>query len=115
MNVVVTYVVSVVVRSLPASPWSALETSSAAFRSAFGSSLVVFAVEASSEIRWGRVQRRRRPDDPTSWQEFLRRDARERGWGLEQVVAAADLRIVNEGSLDDFYAAVRKALRRLDG
>ncbi len=87
----------------------------AAFRSAFGSSLVVFAVEASSEIRWGRVQRRRRPDDPTSWQEFLRRDARERGWGLEQVVAAADLRIVNEGSLDDFYAAVRKALRRLDG
>jgi len=86
-----------------------------AFRKAFGSGLVVFAVVASPTTRWGRVQRRRRPDDATTWEEFLQRDARERGWGLEEVIAAADVRIVNEASLDDFYSTVRRELRRLDG
>ncbi len=85
------------------------------FRNAFGSGLVVFAVEASPETRWSRVRRRRREDDATTWDEFLRRDARERGWGLEEVIAAADVRIVNEGTLDQFYAAVRRALGKLDG
>ncbi len=85
------------------------------FRKAFGSGLVVFAVEASPETRWARVQRRRRADDATTWDEFLRRDARERGWGLDEVIAAADVRIVNEGTLDAFYAAVQRALRGLDG
>ncbi len=85
------------------------------FRRAFGSGLVVFAVEAAPETRWQRVQRRRRADDATTWEEFLRRDARERGWGLEDVIGAADVKIVNEGTLKEFYEAVRKALRKLDG
>lgn len=87
----------------------------AAFRKAFGSGLVVFAVEASPETRWSRVQRRRRADDAKSWEEFLRRDERERGWGLEDVIRAADVRIINEGTLPAFYDQVRAALRRLDG
>jgi dephospho-CoA kinase len=87
----------------------------AVFRTAFGSGLVVFAIEASPETRWLRVPRRRRADDAKTWEEFLRRDARERGWGLEDVIAAADVRIVNEGTLDEFYESVRKALRKLDG
>jgi dephospho-CoA kinase len=45
----------------------------------------------------------------------VRRDARERGWGLEEVIRAADVRIVNEGSLQDFYENVRRALRKIDG
>lgn len=87
----------------------------AVLRNAFGRGLVVFAVEAAPETRWARVQRRRRADDATTWEEFLRRDARERGWGLEEVIAAADVRIVNEGTLPEFYEDVRRALRRLDG
>lgn len=87
----------------------------ATFRRAFGSGLVVFAVEASPTTRWERVQRRRRADDATTWEEFLRRDERERGWGLEDVIASADIRIVNEGTLDAFYGAVRNALRQVDG
>lgn len=84
------------------------------FRQAFGPGLVVFAVEASAETRWARVRRRRRADDATTWEEFIRRDARERGWGLEEVIAAADVRIVNEGTLPDFYENVRRALGKLD-
>ncbi len=87
----------------------------AAFRKAFGTGLVVFAIEASPETRWGRVQRRRRADDARTWDEFLRRDTRERGWGLEDVIRAADVRIVNEATLPEFYDTVRRALRRLDG
>ncbi len=87
----------------------------AAFRKAFGHGLVVFAVVASPETRWKRVERRHRADDATTWEEFLRRDARERGWGLQEVIAAADVTIVNEGTLDAFYADVRRALRGLDG
>ncbi len=86
-----------------------------AFREAFGHGLVVFAVVASPKTRWERVQRRRRPDDATTWDEFLRRDARERGWGLEDVIASADVSIVNEGTLEAFYAEVRRALRELNG
>ncbi len=85
------------------------------FRKAFGSGLVVFAIEAPARMRWERVRRRGRPDDAKTWEEFLRRDERERGWGLERVIAAADVRIVNEGTLGEFYDAVRKALRRMDG
>ena len=85
------------------------------FRGAFGKGLVVFAVEASPETRWRRVQRRQRADDARTWEEFLQRDARETGWGLPQVIAAADVRITNEGTLEGFYDAVRKELRRLDG
>ena len=86
----------------------------ATFRGTFGHGLVVFAVTAPPEMRWNRVQRRRRADDAKTWDEFLQRDARERTWGLEDVIARADVTIVNEGTLEDFQAAVRKALRGLD-
>lgn len=85
------------------------------FRGTFGRDLVVYAVVASPHTRWERVQRRARADDATTWDEFCRRDERERGWGLEEVIRAADVAIVNEGTLDAFYAAVRKALRERDG
>ncbi len=86
----------------------------ATFRAAFGHGLVVFAVVAEPRTRWERVQRRQREDDARTWEEFLRRDARERGWGLEDVIEAADVTIINESTLDHFYADVRRALRELD-
>lgn len=85
------------------------------FRKAFGRDLIVFGVEASKRTRWERVQRRQRPDDAKTLEEFQRRDARELGWGLGGVVASADITIVNEGTLDEFYARVREELRKLDG
>ncbi len=85
------------------------------FRAAFGEDLIVFGIEASQETRWERVQRRQRADDAKTFDEFRRRDERERGWGLDEVVATADVRIVNEGPLDAFYDRVRRKLRELDG
>ncbi len=73
------------------------------------------AAAARQETRWRRVQQRQRPDDAKTFDEFRRRDARELGWGLGDVVRSEDVRILNEGSLDDFYEHVREELRRLDG
>lgn len=85
------------------------------FRHAFGNQLLVFGIVASQRARWERVQRRRRPDDAQTFEEFQRRDARELGWGLGEVVASADLTIVNEGTLEAFRSRVREELRKLDG
>jgi dephospho-CoA kinase len=84
------------------------------FRRAFGKGLVVFAIEASPETRWKRIQRRHRADDAETFEEFLNRDARETGWGLPEVIRGADVRMTNEGTLDEFHETVRRALRRLD-
>ncbi len=86
-----------------------------AFRRAFGTDLLVIAIDASPETRWHRVQRRHRPDDATTWEEFQRRDARELGWGLGEVIRSADLTIVNEGTLPEFYDRVRETLRQIHG
>lgn len=86
-----------------------------AFRKAFGKDLLVVGVEASPRTRWERVQRRHRSDDATTWEEFQRRDARELGWGLGEVIRAAEVTIVNESSLPEFYAEVRRVLGKIDG
>ena len=85
------------------------------FRNAFGEGLVVLAVHASPKTRYERMMRRRRPDDAMSVEAFRVRDVRELSWGLGDVIAIADLVLVNEGSLEDFRRQARAALGRLHG
>lgn len=87
----------------------------AVFRKAFGDALVVLAVHASPKTRYERLQRRRRADDIASFEAFEARDVRELGWGLGDVIATADLMLVNEGTLDEFRQQARVALERLHG
>ena len=86
-----------------------------AYRRAFGDRLVVVAVHASPATRRERTARRKRSDDTGTRSAFLVRDDRELGWGLGEVVATADLLVVNEGSLADFRRAVRAVLERIYG
>lgn len=85
------------------------------FRKAFGDALFVIAVHASPRTRHARMMMRRRPDDAETYEAFQARDARELSWGLGDVIATADLVIVNEGSLDEFRRQARATLERLDG
>ncbi|MCI4371517.1 MAG: flagellar hook-basal body complex protein FliE [Thermoplasmata archaeon] len=85
------------------------------FRRAFGDDLIVLAVHASPKTRYDRMLRRRRKDDAGSIEAFRTRDLRELSWGLGDVIATADLMLVNEGSLDDFRGQARAALERLHG
>jgi dephospho-CoA kinase len=85
------------------------------FRKAFGEGLVVVAVHASPKTRYERMMRRRRADDAMTVEAFRARDLRELSWGLGDVIATADLVLVNEGSLDEFRLQARAALERLHG
>jgi dephospho-CoA kinase len=80
------------------------------FRRAFGDRLVVIAVHASPAARHGRMAARSRADDAASREALQDRDERELGWGLGDVIATADVLLVNEGPLSTFRRAARAAL-----
>jgi dephospho-CoA kinase len=85
------------------------------FRGAFGDALSVVAVHASPKTRYERMMRRRRTDDAGSMDAFQARDLRELSWGLGDVIATADVMVVNEGTLEEFRRQARAALERLHG
>ncbi len=69
----------------------------------------LIAIQASPKTRYGRLSRRKRSDDPKSWETFMERDLRELGVGIGAVIATADNLIVNEGTL----AQLKKKIKRL--
>ena len=80
------------------------------FRRAFGDRLVVVAIHASPKTRYERILKRRRGDDVLSVEEFHRREEREMGWGLAEVIATADHMVVNEDGLEGMRAECRRVL-----
>ena len=85
------------------------------FRKAFGDDLSVVAVHASPKTRYERMLRRQRKDDAGTTEAFRTRDLRELSWGLGDVIATADVTLVNEGTLDDLRRQARAALERFHG
>ncbi len=83
------------------------------FRRAFGDRLAVVAIHASPKTRYGRIRQRARGDDIVTWEEFLRRDDRELGWGLGEVIATADRMVVNEGTIEAMHRACMDVLDAL--
>ncbi len=82
------------------------------FKKYFGENMKIVAILSSPDTRFKRLLKRGRMDDPKSFEEFLKRDNREMGWGLAKVIANADFFIVNESSLEDFKESVRNLLKR---
>ena len=80
------------------------------FRRAFGDRLAVVAIHASPRTRYARILKRGRGDDVISVDEFHRREERELGWGLGEVIATADHMIANEGDLDAMHRQCRQVL-----
>jgi dephospho-CoA kinase len=85
------------------------------FHGTFGADLFVVAVHASPKTRYERMIRRQRMDDAGTIEAFRARDLRELSWGLGDVIATADVMLVNEGTLDEFRRQARTALERLHG
>jgi dephospho-CoA kinase len=77
-----------------------------------GFSLV--AIETSFEKRLERLCERKRSDDVGSAEGLRTRDEREKGWGLENALNLADIRINNDGTLEDFTAQVTDLLHSLE-
>lgn len=72
----------------------------------------VMAVHSSPMTRYKRLRSRGRSDDPKNIEEFRLRDRRELKVGVGEVIALADIMLINEGSLHAFRAEVEDTLRR---
>lgn len=83
------------------------------FKESFPKSSFI-AVHSSPETRFRRVYRRRRSDDPETWEIFHRRDVRELSVGLGDAIAMAEWVIVNEGELEAVKEKVKEILRRIE-
>jgi dephospho-CoA kinase len=76
-------------------------------------SFILIAVQASPQIRFERLYKRKRSDDPSNWAVFLERDQRELRVGVEKAMKIADYTITNEGSLQEFKENVASLLKRV--
>jgi len=65
------------------------------FRKHLGSKMRLVAIHASPSLRFERLKKRNRSDAPCTMEEFQQRDEREMGWGLGNLIAQADLVIMN--------------------
>ncbi len=83
-----------------------------AFRS-LAEDVVVLGIQAPPSARYDRLVKRGREDAPGSEDEFDARDSRESGWGLSEVLALADVTVVNDSSLEEFHARAAETLRGL--
>jgi len=83
------------------------------FKKMLGANFLTIAIHASDKIRYKRAMSRGRKDDSMDLKLIKERDQRERGWGLDRVIASADIVISNEGSIDEFRSNVKEVLRKI--
>ena len=79
------------------------------FREAFGEEFTLVHVFAPRELRKQRIESRDRPGD-TDGEPLEAREERERGFGMDDAIDLADVRIENTGTLEEFHEAFRDLL-----
>jgi len=81
-----------------------------AYKSEFSEDFISIAIEASPELRYQRTKKRARSDDAMDYESFKTKDERELGWGLKEALDNADLRILNQGPLEEFRSLISNIL-----
>jgi len=81
-----------------------------AFDDAFGDAFRIVSVEAPFDLRAERLDARDRDATDSDLEALRARDERELGFGMGEVMEAADYRIENTGSLEAFQEHVRELL-----
>lgn len=84
------------------------------FRSELGDTFALIAIEASFDIRLERVRARGRDPNATDASDLERRDRRERGYGMDDAIAMAEITIDNAGSLEAYQDRLAEVLRGRD-
>jgi dephospho-CoA kinase len=83
------------------------------FKIELGMDFLVIAIDAPEELRRKRAISRGRTDDSKNPNDLEERDKREIRWGLQKVIANADIVIPNNGSLEDFKKQVLTVFKKL--
>ena len=83
------------------------------FKRTISEDFILIAVDTSDETRYKRAKARGREDDTVDINVMRERDRRELGWGLGEVIAAADIVLVNEHDLEQFRNEISTVFGRL--
>jgi len=83
------------------------------FKKELGMDFLAIAIDAPDELRRKRAILRGRTDDSKNPKDLEERDKREIRWGLQKVIANADIVISNKGSLEDFKKQVLTVFKKL--
>lgn len=71
---------------------------------------IILSIFANPNLRFKRLQNRKREDDSQNYEEFVNRDQMELNFGIGTVIALSDKIIINEGSLEDYKNKINKFL-----
>jgi len=71
---------------------------------------ILVAIHASPSTRYKRLMKRRREDDSANVDDLKKRERRELSWGLGDVIAMADIVVINEGKLEEFKKKIKEIL-----
>jgi len=83
------------------------------FEKNLGKDFVLVAVKVPDDLRHKRAMNRGREDDSMNIKKIKERDRRELGWGLEKVIDSADIKILNEGPIEDFCEKIKEVFKDL--
>jgi dephospho-CoA kinase len=83
------------------------------FKQELGMDFLIIAIDAPDELRRKRAISRGRTDDSKNLKDLEERDKREIRWGLQKVIADADIVIPNNGSIENFKKQVLTVLKKL--
>ncbi|HVQ01422.1 MAG TPA: AAA family ATPase [Candidatus Thermoplasmatota archaeon] len=83
------------------------------FKQVLGPDFLVVAIDAPDEVRRKRAISRGRTDDSKNLKDLEERDKREIRWGLQKVIADADIVIPNSGALDAFRKRVATVMQKV--
>ncbi|PSP54646.1 hypothetical protein BRC82_08875 [Halobacteriales archaeon QS_1_67_19] len=79
------------------------------FEAAFGEAFTLVSIEAPFEVRAERVADRGR-DNTEDGESLRERDERERGFGMDEAIARADVTVRNTDTLEAFHDQIRALL-----
>ena len=68
----------------------------------------VIAIETSNDLRHKRIKKRARSDDSDTLIEIMKRDKRELGFGLKEVINKANYKITNDSSKEELKKITRE-------
>jgi dephospho-CoA kinase len=83
------------------------------FKKILGSDFLVVAIDAPDNLRRKRAIARGRTDDSKNLKDLEERDKREIRWGLQKVIADADIVIPNNGALEAFRKRVATVMQQV--
>jgi dephospho-CoA kinase len=73
----------------------------------------IIAIVVSDKLRFKRLFKRHRSDDPVSYEELKERDKREIGFGLNKLIESADYTIKNDSTVEKLKKRVRKVFLKI--